>query len=135
MSMWPGATLFMVNSSRPKGGVIRPSCMAMRNSTPNQIGSMPALVTRGMKKGSVSSIMLTWSTKQPRISRMMIIARISMSGLRFSEPTAPRKPLVAPEKPSNCEKAVAPTMMNNTMQDTSTVPLRDAMKFCHVSAR
>src|SRR5688572_4314988 len=34
-----GATLFIVKRSMPNGGVSRPSCMQMRNSTPNQIGS------------------------------------------------------------------------------------------------
>ena len=37
-----GATPFMVNSSRPNGGVSRPSCMQIRNRTPNHTGSMPS---------------------------------------------------------------------------------------------
>ena len=54
-----GATPFMVKSSSPNGGVSNPSCMQIRNSTPNQIGSMPRRCTSGMKNGSVISIMLT----------------------------------------------------------------------------
>ena len=54
-----GATPFMVKSRSPNGGVNRPSCMQIRNITPNQIGSMPSRCTKGMKNGSVISIMLT----------------------------------------------------------------------------
>lgn len=53
-----GTTLFMVKSNNPNGGVMSPICMAIRNKTPNQIWSMPAVSTKGIKNGSVSSIML-----------------------------------------------------------------------------
>ena len=109
--------------------------MAIKKSTPNQIGSIPALITKGMKNGSVNSIMLTWSTKQPSTNKIRIMATISMLGLKSSEPTALRKPLVAPENPKSWEKAVAPTMMKSTMHETCTVPLRDCTKPCQVKAR
>ena len=54
-----GATPFMVNSSSPNGGVSKPSCMQIRNMTPNQIGSMFSFCTSGMKNGSVISIIET----------------------------------------------------------------------------
>ena len=49
----------MVNSSSPNGGVSNPSCMQIRNMTPNQIGSMFSFCTSGMKNGSVISIIET----------------------------------------------------------------------------
>ena len=64
MKMWPmvtegGATPRMVINSSPCGGSSRPSCMQIRNITPNQTGSMPRACTMGMKMGSVIIIMLT----------------------------------------------------------------------------
>src|ERR1043165_5235231 len=59
MLMLGGATPFIVNSRSPNGGVNRPSCMQIRNSTPNQIGSTPSCVTSGMKNGNVISIIDT----------------------------------------------------------------------------
>ena len=47
--------------------------MQIRNSTPNQIGSMSRRCTIGMNTGKVISIMLTWSTKMPRKIRSSIM--------------------------------------------------------------
>ena len=49
----------MVKSNNPNGGVSSPSCMQIRNSTPNQIGSTSRRATSGMKNGSVISIIET----------------------------------------------------------------------------
>ncbi len=61
-----GATPRIVIRSRPCGGSSSPSCMQIRNITPNQTTSIPSTWTTGMKIGSVIIIMLTWSTKMPR---------------------------------------------------------------------
>src|SRR5581483_7806985 len=115
-----GATPFMVKSSNPNGGVNKPSCMQIRNSTPNQTGSVPVCDTSGMKNGSVISIIDTWSTKQPRNNRTTIMPAMMTTVGRPCAPTRPTMPLVAPEKLRTCENVVAPIMMNRMVPDTAT---------------
>src|ERR1041384_1717367 len=93
-----GATPFMVNSNSPNGGVSSPSCMQIRNSTPNQIGSMSSRCTSGMKNGSVISIIETWSTKQPRNNKISIIPTTTALADSPCADTSATMPLVAPEK-------------------------------------
>src|ERR1051325_10205375 len=104
MVMLGGATPFMVNSSKPKGGVNKPSCMQIKNSTPNHTGSIPSFCTSGMKNGSVISIMDTGSTNHPTNSRTAIMPSTSTVADSPCAETSPTMPLVAPEKLSTCEK-------------------------------
>ncbi len=130
-----GATPFMVNSSSPNGGVSRPSCMQIRNMTPNHTVSIPSRCTSGMKNGSVISIMLTWSTKQPRNSRITIMP---ISTVYIDSPCPAIRltmPLVAPLKLSTCAKVVAPTMMNRMVPETATVPSSAFIRLVAVSLR
>ena len=118
-----GATLRIVNSSMPNGGVSRPSCMQIRYTTPNQSGSHLKNCTSGMKNGSVMSIMLTWSTKQPRNSSIAIMPASTAHAGKPAPCTSATMPLVAPENDRICENVVAPMMMNRMMPVIAAVPL------------
>ena len=88
-----------------------------------------------MKNGRVISIMLTWSTKQPRKSRISSIAITRASTGSPRSVTSPIKPLTTPEKLSTCAKVVAPTMMNRMVPDTATVPVSAFIRLATVRLR
>ena len=88
-----------------------------------------------MKKGSVMSIMLTWSTKQPRNKRISSIAITIALTDSPSPVTVPSRPLTTPEKLSTCAKVVAPTMMNRIVPETATVPVSAFIRLAKVSPR
>ena len=79
--------------------------------------------------------MLTWSTKQPRNSRISSIAIMSAVTESSIPVTSPTRPLTTPEKLSTCAKVVAPTMMNRIVPDTATVPVSAFIRLAKVRLR
>jgi len=76
-----GATPFMVNRERPKGGVSPPKSTLIKKMTPNYTGSKPSSLIMGIKIGRVIITILTASTRQPRIKRMICMMRFSLQML------------------------------------------------------
>ena len=66
----------ITNRFNPIGGVIIPISLFTVINTPNQIRSNPRPETSGIKKGRVSRIMVSTSTKHPRKIRRIFIAII-----------------------------------------------------------
>ena len=74
-----GATPFMVNRIRPKGGVVGAISRVSIRMTANQTGSKPRLLTIGIKKGSVIIMMAIKSTNIPKnVTIASIPKRIKM---------------------------------------------------------
>ena len=117
-----GATDFMMNSRRPKGGVISPTSSAISISTPNQIGSTPPMPISGMKKGRVMSMMLIWSISMPSSSATSSIMRISVPISMSRAVTRPTSSRVAPEKDRIWEKVIDPLMMMKIIAVVAAVP-------------
>ncbi len=116
----------MVISSRPCGGSSRPSCMQIRNITPNHTGSTPRLCTTGMKIGRVISIMLTWSRNSPRkISSSIMPATIASAATVRAPRSAARCRCSRRRTSRICANVVAPRMMNRIIPDIAAVPRSD----------
>ena len=130
-----GATPFMTNSKRPKGGVVKPISSRISISTPNQTRSMPASWARGMKNGSVIIIMLTWSMKQPRNKRISSIDTTSMVGCSSSALTSLSSPSVAPEKDRICEKVIDAQIMKRIMTEILAVSTSAFLRLAQLSDR
>jgi hypothetical protein len=123
------------NSSRPKGGVARLISSTISINTPNHTGSNPTDCTIGMNSGMVIIIMLTWSMKQPRNSRISSMPTSSMTGVRPAPRIAADSPAEACENAMICEKVIEPQMMNSVMTVKRKVCRTDTAKLFQVSRR
>src|SRR5436305_9048659 len=63
-------------STTPTGGVIRPIALLMMNSTPKYTGSMPAVLTIGIRIGVRMRIVGVMSSAVPTMTTMTMIANI-----------------------------------------------------------
>jgi len=120
-----GATPFITNRQRPKGGDFIPISRLMRTNSPNHIKLNPNTSTMGKNMGKVIIIMETTSMKQPRIRMRNCIMRRSAMGGRLRPATISVKPRVAPLKAKIWLKAVEPVRIINIMTVMRRVPATD----------
>ena len=95
---------------------------------PNQVRSKPSVLASGKKIGAVSSIMDSWSMKQPRNRITPIMTNSMPSGVTLKPSAQFMSPLEAPVKASTCAKVAEPKMMRNAMTVTRSAPLSDLTK-------
>ena len=108
-----GATPFITNRQKPKGGVFSPISILISVSSPNHIKSIPSMRRMGKKMGKVIIIIDTCSIKEPRTRRSNCIAMKSTIGGSERPTTNSAKPFVAPLKAKIWLKATEPVRIMN----------------------
>ena len=76
-----GATPFITNKHKPKGGVTKLVSTTTSNNNPNHSGSKPRASTIGIYKGIIIIIKATASIKQPKTNTTAIMAIMMVMGL------------------------------------------------------